>query len=64
MSSNFGAKKKFGIKKFQKFLVLGELHPAKPPVRGGFAPHTPHRLLRPQAPDAFGLNHRSPLVTG
>ena len=62
----FRSKKKLGKKSSNIFCVRG----APPPEItgswgvGGFAPHTPHRRLRPQALDAFGLNPHSQLVAG
>ena len=38
--------------------------PLNPRFLGGFAFHTPHRGLRPQALKAFGLNPHSQLVIG
>ena len=36
----------------------------KPPGSWGFGLHTPQRGLRPQAPDAFGMNPPSQLAIG
>ena len=53
------------ILKFRIFFMLEELHPPKTSVFvWGFIPHIPHWGLRPQAPDAFGLNPPTQLVLG
>ena len=48
----------------KQIFVIGGLGPLSSLVHGGLAVHIPHRALRPQAQDAFGLNLPSQLVTG
>ena len=45
-------------------MMLGGIRSSKPPIHGGFAPHTSHRGLHHQASNAFELNPPSQLVIG